>query len=298
MKQGGDALAAAPSRLSLVALAAAVGAAVLTVPFAAALISVIRLWDWNFSRFSDDLIGLGMFAWLTLSAVALVLGIVQLLRRGHRRRMPVVAAALGAASLLVIVPLAIAANRSPSYRIEPGPPLAASPGEFVAALELHGFLVTSADGGATWDRNVLGAQVVARAALGHEPATPGDILQRFPARLDPRRAQGPSGDRGLRRQLDEGEDGARRLRHRHRCHFDSDTPIASEPGGQSVTRGLSNKRIEQNARRSAANRHADRVCSCAVRWAYARRLPAESGARGGRSPRAVAFPQALVILTV
>jgi photosystem II stability/assembly factor-like uncharacterized protein len=157
MKQGGDALAAAPSRLSLVALAAAVGAALLTVPFAAALISVIRLWDWNFSRFSDNLIGLGVLAWLTLTAVALGLSIVQLLRRGHRRRMPAVAAALGAASLLVIVQLSIAANRSPSYRIEPGPPLAASPGQFVAALEVHGFLVTSADGGATWDRNVLDA---------------------------------------------------------------------------------------------------------------------------------------------
>ena len=157
VNQEGDASAVAASRLSLVALAAAVGAAVLTVPFAAALISVIRLWDWNFSRFSDNLIGLGMLAWLTLTAVALVLGIVQLLRRGHRRRMPAVAAALGAASLLVIVPLSIAANRSPSYRIEPGPPLAASPGEFVAALEAHGFLVTSANGGATWDRNVLGA---------------------------------------------------------------------------------------------------------------------------------------------
>jgi photosystem II stability/assembly factor-like uncharacterized protein len=157
VKQDGDATAVAASRLSLVALAAAVGAAVLTVPFAAALISVIRLWDWNFSRFSDDLIGLSMLAWLTLTAVALVLGIVQLLRRGHRRRMPVVAAALGAASLLVIVPLSIAANRSPGFRIEPGPPLAASPGQFVAALEVHGFLVTSTDGGATWDRNVLGA---------------------------------------------------------------------------------------------------------------------------------------------
>jgi photosystem II stability/assembly factor-like uncharacterized protein len=157
VNQAGDATAVAASRLSLVALAAAVGAALLTVPFAAALISVIRLWDWNFSRFSDNLIVLGMLAWLTLTAVALVLGIVQLLRRGRRRRMPAVAAALGAASLLVIVPLSVAANRSPSYRIEPGPPLASSPGQFVAALEVHGFLVTSADGGATWTRNVLGA---------------------------------------------------------------------------------------------------------------------------------------------
>jgi photosystem II stability/assembly factor-like uncharacterized protein len=157
MKQGGDDSAAAASRLSFVALAAAVGAALLTVPFAAALISIICLWDWNFSRFSDDLIGLGMLAWLTLTVAALILGIVQLLRRGHRRRMPMVAAALGAASLLVIVPLSIAANRSPSYRIEPGPPLAASPGQVVSTLELHGFLVTSADGGATWTRNVLGA---------------------------------------------------------------------------------------------------------------------------------------------
>jgi hypothetical protein len=29
--------------------------------------------------------------------------------------------------------------------------------------------------------------------------------------------------------------------------------------------GLSNKRIEQNARRSAVNRQVSRVCSCAVR---------------------------------
>jgi photosystem II stability/assembly factor-like uncharacterized protein len=157
VKQDGDAAAVDASRLSLVALAAAVGAALLTVPFAAALISSIRLWDWNFSRFSDGLVGLGMLAWLTLTAAALVLGIVQLLRRGHRRRMPVAAAALGAASLLVIVPLAIAANRSPTYRIEAGPPLAASPGQFVAALEVHGFLVTSADGGATWTEDVLGS---------------------------------------------------------------------------------------------------------------------------------------------
>jgi hypothetical protein len=31
-------------------------------------------------------------------------------------------------------------------------------------------------------------------------------------------------------------------------------------------KGLSNKRIEQNARRSAAQRQVGRVCSCAVRW--------------------------------
>lgn len=70
--------------------------------------------------------------------------------------MPALAAALGAASLLVIVPLVVLANRTPSYRIEPGPPLAASPGQFIAALEAHGFLVTSADGGATWATNALG----------------------------------------------------------------------------------------------------------------------------------------------
>ena len=30
---------------------------------------------------------------------------------------------------------------------------------------------------------------------------------------------------------------------------------------------LSNKRIEENAKRSAGNRQAGRVCSCAPRWA-------------------------------
>ena len=34
-----------------------------------------------------------------------------------------------------------------------------------------------------------------------------------------------------------------------------------------LVEGLSNKRIEQNARRSAAQRQAGRVCSCAMRWA-------------------------------
>jgi plasmid stabilization system protein ParE len=51
------------------------------------------------------------------------------------------------------------------------------------------------------------------------------------------------------------------VRHQAR-HFDDDE-LARECG--------SNKRIEQNARRSAARRQASRVCSCAVRWTDPRR---------------------------
>jgi photosystem II stability/assembly factor-like uncharacterized protein len=97
--------------------------------------------------------------------------------------MPAVAAALGAASLLVIVPLSIAANRSPSYRIEPGPPLAASPGQFVAALEAHGFLVTSADGGAAWERNVLGAPVSFPWSVVFTDPQTGWVMGRDPSAL-------------------------------------------------------------------------------------------------------------------
>jgi photosystem II stability/assembly factor-like uncharacterized protein/uncharacterized membrane protein YGL010W len=148
--QRGEDSKAAVSPLSVVALVAALGGVVLAVPFAAALVSVIRLWDWDFSRLSDSLIGLGMVTWLLLTVAGLVLGIVQMMRRGQGRRMPALAAALGAISLLVIATLVFAANRAPSYRIEPRPPLAASPGQFAAALEAHGHLVTSRDGGASW----------------------------------------------------------------------------------------------------------------------------------------------------
>ncbi len=156
MTQGGDNPKGAVSPLSVAALVAALGGVVLAVPFAAALVSVIRLWDWNFSRLSDSLIGLGMVTWLLLTVAGLVLGIVQMMRRGQGRRMPALAAALGAVSLLVIATLVFAANRAPSYRIEPRPPLAASPGQFVAALEAHGHLVTSRDGGATWGTQAAG----------------------------------------------------------------------------------------------------------------------------------------------
>jgi photosystem II stability/assembly factor-like uncharacterized protein len=179
--EAGDPTGAAVSRLSLVAFVAALGAALLTIPFAAALLSVIRLWDWNFSRFSDNLIGLGVITWLTLTAVGLVLGIVQLLRPRQRRGLPALAAVLAAASLLVIVSLSVAANRAPSYRIEPSSLSEARPGQAVAALEVHGFLVTSADGGATWATNDLEASgtTVVPWRFAFSDARRGWVVDRF-----------------------------------------------------------------------------------------------------------------------